>query len=73
LYALAEALKIEDAKQTPTAGPLLEEHVVACEAIEAMKKLGSRVLVTANRSAGVTYLLKSARLESPLQFSLLSH
>lgn len=38
LYALAEALEIADAQQTPTGGPLIEEHLLACEAIKAMKK-----------------------------------
>ncbi|MFN3151793.1 hypothetical protein [Bremerella sp.] len=38
LYALAEALEIADAQQTPSGGPLIEEHLLACEAIEAMKK-----------------------------------
>jgi hypothetical protein len=38
LYALAETLEIADAQQTPTAGPLLEEHYLAVAAIDAMKK-----------------------------------
>lgn len=38
LYALAETLEIADAQQTAIAGPLLEEHYLAVEAIEAMKK-----------------------------------
>jgi hypothetical protein len=38
LYALAEALEIADSQQTPTGGPLIEEHLLACEAIESMKK-----------------------------------
>lgn len=38
LYALAETLEIADAQQTPTGGPLIEEHLIACEAVEAMKR-----------------------------------
>lgn len=38
LQTLAEALEIADAKQSPTAGPLLDEHFIAIEAIEAMSK-----------------------------------
>lgn len=38
LYALAQALEIADAGQPQTGGPLIEEHLIACEAIEAMKK-----------------------------------
>ena len=38
LYALAESLEIADAQQATTGGPLIEEHLLACEAIEAMKK-----------------------------------
>ncbi|KAA5541902.1 hypothetical protein FYK55_17040 [Roseiconus nitratireducens] len=41
LYALAESLETEDAKQPETAGPLLEEHFRAVAAIDAMK--GSRL------------------------------
>src|SRR6056297_3531994 len=37
LYALAETLEVEDAKQKETAGPLLEEHYRAVTAIDAMK------------------------------------
>ncbi len=33
-----EMLEIADAQQPQTAGPLLTEHFLACEAIEAMKK-----------------------------------
>ena len=36
LATLAESLEIADAKQTITAGPLLDEHFIALEAIEAM-------------------------------------
>jgi hypothetical protein len=35
---LAELLEIADAQQPQTAGPLLTEHLLACEAIDAMKK-----------------------------------
>jgi hypothetical protein len=38
LQALAEALEIADAEQPNSPGPLLEEHYIAIEAIEAMKK-----------------------------------
>lgn len=38
LYALAESLEIADTQQTPTGGPMIEEHLLACEAIDAMKK-----------------------------------
>jgi len=38
LQTLAEALEIADAKQSPTAGPLLDEHFIAIEAVEAMSK-----------------------------------
>ncbi len=38
IYALAELLEIADAQQPQTAGPLLTEHLLACEAIDAMKK-----------------------------------
>ena len=38
LQSLAEALEIADADQPATAGPLLDEHFIAIEAIEAMKK-----------------------------------
>ena len=38
LQTLAEALEIADARQTETAGPLLEEHFVALEAIEALNR-----------------------------------
>ena len=38
LRTLADALEIADAKQDTTAGPLLIEHLYACEALEAMKK-----------------------------------
>lgn len=45
LEALAEALELADADQTQPAGPLLDEHYLASEAIEAMKKsLLGRVL-----------------------------
>ncbi|HMO94248.1 MAG TPA: hypothetical protein PKD64_18845 [Pirellulaceae bacterium] len=38
LQTLAEALEIADAKQSPTAGPLIDEHFIAIEAVEAMSK-----------------------------------
>ena len=38
ISALAELLEIADAQQPQTAGPLLTEHLLACEAIDAMKK-----------------------------------
>ena len=38
LQTLAEALEIADARQTETAGPLLDEHFIALEAIEALNK-----------------------------------
>ena len=38
IHALAELLEIADAQQPKTAGPLLTEHFLACEAIDAMKK-----------------------------------
>jgi len=38
LHALAETLEIADAKQPKTAGPLLDEHYLATEALDAMKK-----------------------------------
>lgn len=38
LEALAEALEMADAAQPTTAGPLLDEHFIAIEAIDAMKK-----------------------------------
>lgn len=38
IHTLAEMLEIADAQQPQTAGPLLTEHFLAIEAIEAMKK-----------------------------------
>ncbi|MDZ4851702.1 MAG: hypothetical protein SGI77_20635 [Pirellulaceae bacterium] len=38
LRTLADALEIADAEQPVTAGPLLAEHLFACEALDAMKK-----------------------------------
>ncbi|MEL7499052.1 MAG: hypothetical protein AAFN77_15705 [Planctomycetota bacterium] len=38
LQTLAEALEIADAQQTKTAGPLLDEHFIALEAVDAMNK-----------------------------------
>ncbi len=38
IHALAELLEIADANQKQTAGPLLAEHLYACEAIYAMRK-----------------------------------
>ncbi len=37
LRTLADALEIADANQNESAGPLLAEHLYACEAIDAMK------------------------------------
>ncbi len=36
LHTLARSLEIADADQSKTAGPLLDEHFIALEAIEAM-------------------------------------
>ena len=38
LRTLADMLEIADAQQPQPAGPLLSEHLLACEAIDAMKK-----------------------------------
>ena len=38
LQTLAEALEVADARQAETAGPLLEEHFIALEAVEALNK-----------------------------------
>lgn len=38
LMTLAEALEIADAQQEQTAGPLLDEHFHAAEALEAMQR-----------------------------------
>jgi hypothetical protein len=38
LRSLADALEIADAQQPQTAGPLLNEHHLACEAIDATRK-----------------------------------
>lgn len=38
LATLAESLEIADAKQTITAGPLLDEHFIALEAVDAMNR-----------------------------------
>jgi hypothetical protein len=38
LHTLAEELEIADAGQATSAGPLLNEHLLACEAIVAMQK-----------------------------------
>jgi hypothetical protein len=38
LRTLADMLEIADAQQPQTAGPFLTEHLLACEAIDAMKK-----------------------------------
>jgi hypothetical protein len=38
LHTLAEMLEIADAKQETKAGPLLTEHFLAVEAMEAMKR-----------------------------------
>jgi hypothetical protein len=37
LMTLAETLEIADAKQTPSAGPLLTEHFHAVQALDTMK------------------------------------
>jgi hypothetical protein len=37
LRSLADALEIADAQQPQTAGPLLTEHLYACEALDAMR------------------------------------
>lgn len=45
LAVLAEALEIADARQPQSAGPLLDEHFISIEAIEAMdKSLLGRIL-----------------------------
>ena len=43
LYALAETLEAADAKSGAPGGELINEHLIACEAIEAIRKsrLGS--------------------------------
>jgi len=38
LHALATALENADLKQPQAGGPLITEHLIACEAIEAMKR-----------------------------------
>ena len=38
LRTLADALEIADACQQESAGPLIDEHFYACEALEAMKR-----------------------------------
>lgn len=38
LQTLAEALELADARQPQAAGPLLDEHFIAIEAINAMQK-----------------------------------
>ena len=38
LRTLADALEIADANQPESAGPLLVEHLYACEALDAMKR-----------------------------------
>jgi hypothetical protein len=38
LRTLADALEIADADQQEPAGPLIVEHLCACEALEAMKR-----------------------------------
>ncbi len=37
LRTLADALEIADAQQPQAAGPLLTEHLYACEALDAMR------------------------------------
>ena len=37
LRTLADMLEMADAEQPQTAGPLLTEHLFACEALDAMK------------------------------------
>jgi len=38
LRTLADELEIADAEQEESAGPLIDEHLFACEAIDAMNK-----------------------------------
>ena len=38
LMTLAETLEVADAQQIPTAGPLLDEHFNAVEALTAMRR-----------------------------------
>ncbi len=38
LHTLADQLEIADAMQAESAGPLIEEHFIACKAIDAMNK-----------------------------------
>jgi glycerol dehydrogenase-like iron-containing ADH family enzyme len=38
LMTLSEALEIADSRQPQTAGPLLDEHFIACEALDAINK-----------------------------------
>ena len=44
LRTLATALEIADAQQTPTAGSLLDEHLKAVQALEAMKASRLKIL-----------------------------
>lgn len=37
LMILSQALEVADAKQTPSAGPLLDEHFLALQALDSMK------------------------------------
>ncbi len=37
LMTLSQALEIADAQQTPSAGPLLDEHYLAVQALDALK------------------------------------
>ena len=38
LRTLADALELADANQPEPAGPLIDEHLIACEALDVMKK-----------------------------------
>ena len=38
IYTLVEALEIEDSTQTPNAGPLLDEHFIALDALKAISR-----------------------------------
>ena len=37
LRTLADALELADANQPEPAGPLIDKHLIACEALDAMK------------------------------------
>lgn len=44
LRKLVTALEIADAQQTPTAGPLLDEHLKVVQALDAMKASRLKIL-----------------------------